>query len=134
MVVKIKVTSTGYNPDGPKVHDLTLGPPSGNIPAQSSESKSISVRPVGRRLLVVPVNQDAVPNSLLEVKAEQLAKELRLCAVLAVGPKVIDTHPQLKPGVAVWLKPFFGTEIIVNGHSLLFIKPEDVQGLADFRA
>lgn len=133
MVGKIKVVSSGYDPDGPRVHDLTLGPPSGKIPAQNSEAKEVSLRPVGRRLLVVPVDQDTIPNSRLIIEAGSLAKELRLCAVLAVGPKVALTHAMLKPGVAVWLKPYFGTEIIVNGHTVLFIKPEDVQGLAKFR-
>lgn len=135
MVGKVKVTSSGYDPDGPRVHDLTLGPPSGTIPApaQNSEAKEVSLRPVGRRLLVVPVDQDTVPNSKLIIEAGSLAKELRLCAVLAVGPKVAETHAMLKPGVAVYIKPFFGTEIVVNGFTVLFIKPEDVCGVANLK-
>lgn len=137
MVGKVKLVSTGYNPDGPRIHDLTLGEPSGifpakMFPAQTSEP-CVTLHPVGRRILVVPVDQDTIPNSVLHIEAGQLAKELRLCAVLAVGPKVVDTHAMLTPGVAVWLKPYFGTEIIVNGYSVLFIKPEDVSGVADFR-
>ena len=35
---KVKITSSGYDPDKP-THDLTLGKPSGTIPAQSSEAE-----------------------------------------------------------------------------------------------
>jgi co-chaperonin GroES (HSP10) len=135
VIGKVKVTSTGYNPDAPHQPDLTLGEPSGRIPAQTSEptTKPVTVSPIGRRLLVVPVDQDVIPNSVLHVETGQLAKELRLCAVLAIGPKVALTHAALKPGVAVWLKPYFGTEIVVNGYTVLIIKPEDVQGIANLK-
>ena len=132
---KFKISSTGYDPDAPRRDDLTLGKPSGVIPAQTSEptEKAVTVRPIGRRLLVVPVDQDVIPNSALHVEAGQLAKELRLCAVLAVGPKVGATHPQLAPGVAVWVKPYFGTELVVNGYTVLIIKADDVQAVANLK-
>jgi co-chaperonin GroES (HSP10) len=121
MIGKIKVTSSGYNPDGPPVTDPTL--PGG----AEKVVKEVGFRPVGRRLMVAPEDRESYGN--LSVAKDALAKELRLCVVLAVGPKVHLTHPQLTRGVAVWVKPFFGVEIMVNGHSVLFIKPDDVKGL-----
>lgn len=129
MIGKVRVTSTGYDPDGPPVHDMTLNP-SGRIPGK--EGKPVTLTPIGRRILVVPVS-DTYDGSALHVKAEQLARELRLCCVLSVGPKAALAVPQLKPGSAVYVKPFFGVELVVNGQLVLLIKPEDVQGSANFK-
>jgi len=120
MIGKIQITSTGYDPDGPRPIDPTL-------PGGAEElAKEVALRPVGRRLLVAVEERATFGN--LALTRDALAKELRLCVVLAVGPKVKLTHPQLTAGVPVWLKPFMGTEIVVNGHSCLFVKPEDLTG------
>ena len=124
MVGKVKVTSTGYDPDGPRVFDPTLAVNEEKGSVGVSEERTLT--PVGRRLIIAPEDREEYGN--LAVPKGALAKELRFCVVLAVGPKVKDTHPQLKPGVAVWLKPYFGTEVVVNGNLVLFCKPEDVVG------
>lgn len=129
MVGKIKVTSTGYDPaKGAETFDPTLpGEPAGQV------SRETRLTPVGRRILVAPVDQGEREMGGLVVETAALAKELRLCAVLAVGPKVGLAHAAIKPGCAVWLKPYFGTELIVNGYTVLLIKPEDVQGIANLK-
>lgn len=129
MIGKVRVHSTGYDPNGPPVHDLTLEP-SGTIPGR--EGKPLTLTPIGRRILVVPVSE-TYGGSALHIKAEQLAKELRLCCVLSVGPKAAKELPQLAPGSPVYVKPYFGVELVVNGQNVLLIKPEDVQGVARFK-
>lgn len=123
MIGKIKVTSTGYDPDNPPVkRDNTLD--------HAKTTKEIALTPIGRRVMLAPEERDEYRH--IHVPKGALAKELRLCVVLSVGPKVKLTHPQLVPGRPVWIKPFFGTEIVVNGNAVLFVLPEDVTGCVGF--
>ena len=116
MIGKIRVTSHGGAYEGgPKIHDLTL------------PGAQVGLTPVGNRLIVVP--EERYEFGSLALTPGALAKELRFCVVVAVGPKVNATYPQLKPGVPVYIKPYFGTEIIVAGNPVVIIKPGDIIGL-----
>lgn len=130
MIGKIQIQSSGYDPDGPPIYDKTLGEPNGEFPAH--EGKPITLTPIGARILVIPISETYAASSL-HIEAEQMAKELRLCLVLSVGPKAASVLPQLKPGCGVYVKPFFGTELIVNGNLVLLIKAADVQGVANLK-
>lgn len=114
MIGKIQVTSSGYDLAAPPVNDPTLG--------------EIGLSPVGRRVVLATEERPKFRNLYLERGA--LAKELRFCVVLAIGPKVAATYPRVKPGVHVFLKPYFGAEVIVNGTPVVIVKVEELIGLA----
>lgn len=65
------------------------------------------------------------------VMAEPAYKEARLGQVLGVGHKVPTKYPQLTRGQLVWYPASTGVEVIVNGHPVLFLKPDRVIGLVN---
>lgn len=127
MIGKVVITSSGYDPDLPRDHPNNIDPTLSGGAEKLAEAVGLS--PVGRRVLVSVEDMETFRNVALP--RDVLAKELKLCIVLAVGPKAAATHPKLVPGVPIWLKPFCGTEVIVHGRTLLFIRPDDVVGVAE---
>ncbi len=97
-------------------------------PAPAAPAREVKLTPIGDRILLAVEWREQVGR--VRISRDALAKELRLCVILAIGPKVALTHPMLQPGSVVWLKPFFGVEAIVNGNTVLFARPDNIVGRA----
>lgn len=93
-----------------------------------SQTREIGLTPVGNRIIVARAEPELQRGAV--VLTEAPAKELDLGVVLAVGPPVRLSHPDLRPGDAVYFPKYTGTEIQVNGSVVVFLRPAQLVGRA----
>lgn len=87
----------------------------------------LEIKPYGKRLMVEQLRKDAKTKGGI-LMPEQARQSLPCGEVLLVGKYVPKDIPV---GSFVFFQPFAGSDVEWEGHTVKFIEPEDILGVAE---
>lgn len=84
----------------------------------------VSIRPVAGKILLRPIPAPAAAGPIIVPTGDERARSRR-AHVIAIAPSCKD--PGVAPGDEVLLMPYRGAEVRVNGETLVFVKPSELE-------